>query len=333
MKKRFFICFILLAIVGLPIMSQDRLVPTSPISDASVDGGDILARYNGLMNEFFLLPQQDNNIKYVYLALPSFSSEYALIGDKNENALILTEAKKNLWAHFYKQLSNNKSIIYSADLVDSYKMAVPDSVMNIIAKLSTSAVNTSSYLYKTFGCDGTTYHFEVMGDAAKCWSPYGGRCEELVTIYDKLCSAVKSNNIDSIVTLMPSCRKLACSFMREYPMDIFQLQRTTMTSSNSKTEELEYYISLESYQVAVSWKGNDEDLLKQQCDSFEAEHGDELIWFSRQMTCEQLLDRRLLFEKEDFDGKCFMDLYKEYLANPNAFLHKYNNVEFWDFDF
>ena len=314
-------------------MSQDRLVPTSPISDASVVGGDILARYNGLMNEFFLSPQQDKYIKYVYLALPSFSNEYALIGDKNENALILTEAKKNLWAHFYKQLSNNKSITYSADLVNSYKMIIPDSVMNIITKLATSAVNTSSYLYRTLGCDGTTYHFEVMGDAAKCWSPYGGRCKELVTIYDKLCSAVKSNNLYSIVNLMPTCRKLASSFMREYPMDIFQLQRTTMTSTNSNTGDLEYCISLESYQVAVLWNGDDENLLEKQCDIFEAEHGDELIWFSRQLSCEQLIDRKLLLDYEDLVGKSFTDLYEEYLANPNAFLQKHKNVEFWNFGF
>lgn len=330
MKKRFFMCFILLVLVGLPIMSQDRLVPTSSI-------GDVSKGYYGVLKAFLLHDMPNNGgAKFIFMSRPSFSSEYAMFGKNDGDTLILSKTKTNLYSYLYQLLEKNKdikSIEYNPDFVDTYRMAVPDSVMNIITKLATSAVNTSSYLYRTIGCDGTTYHFEVMGDAAKCWSPYGGRCKELVTIYDKLCFAVKSNNIDSIMTLMPSCRKLASSFMREYPMDLFQLQQTTMTSSNSETGDLEYYISLESYQVAVSWKGNDEYLLKQQCDVFEAEHGDELVWFSRQMTCEQLFDRSLLFKKEDLDCKSFKDLYEEYLANPNAFLHKYNNVEFWNLDF
>lgn len=328
--KRCLFCFFLLVFVGLPIMSQDRLVPTSSIGDASKG-------YYGVLKSFLLHDIPNNGVsKFIFMSRPSFSGEYAMCGVNDGDTLILSKAKSNLFSYLYQLLENNKnikSVEYNPDFVDTYRMAIPDSVMNIITKLAISAVNTSSYLYRTLGCDGTTYHFEVMGDAAKCWSPYGGRCKELVTIYDKLCSAVKNNDFDSIVTLMPSCRKLASSFMREYPMDLFQLQRTTMSSSNSKTGDLEYYISLESYQVAVSWKGNNEDLLKKQCDKFEAEYGDEFIWFSRQMTCEQLLDRRLLFEKEEFEGKSFMDLYEEYLVNPNAFLHKYNNVGFWDLDF
>ena len=176
--------FMLLAIVWFPMVGQNRLVPDVSIDDA---GGDIHGAYMAVVKDHLLHGQLDdwgNYPLFIYMSRPSFTGEYVLTGAREGNVLTLTQAKENLWYHFNDEIESESKIKYSPELVTSYYMQVPDSVMNMLQMLVESAIETSSYLFEKRGYDGTTYCFESARNAAKCWSP-NGRCGELVRIFDQ----------------------------------------------------------------------------------------------------------------------------------------------------
>ena len=252
-KRSFFMCLLLLTL-GFAMTGQNRLVPTTSISRLPMEG-DATAKYNWILLKF-LMQDEIGDYKYpnfIYMTIPAFSSEYVLIGSRDENMLVYTRAKENLYYKYYDKLDKRGKIKYSSELTETYKLQVPDSVMGILAELINSAVMTSSYLFKEYFLDGVEYHFEIRGNAAECCCP-DGRCKELVTIFDKICSAVYNQNLDSINSLMPLCRKMTESFRRDYPVDWNGLSQSEKNTYDSQTEE-SCDVALMSYSMSAwPWK-------------------------------------------------------------------------------
>ena len=236
--------FMLLAIVWFPMVGQNRLVPDVSIDDA---GGDIHGAYMAVVKDHLLHGQLDdwgNYPLFIYMSRPSFTGEYVLTGAREGNVLTLTQAKENLWYHFNDEIESESKIKYSPELVTSYYMQVPDSVMNMLQMLVESAIETSSYLFEKRGYDGTTYCFESARNAAKCWSP-NGRCGELVRIFDQCCRAVMNNELDSITVLMPRCREMTASFRMDYPSDLFAVQQRMVKTVKGLNDPYYYFLLLE----------------------------------------------------------------------------------------
>ena len=326
----------IIAIVWVPMVGQNRLVPAVPIDDAG--GDDPHGAYMAMVKEYLLhYPTGDSGgyPSFFYMSLPAFSSEYALTFTDDGNVLTLTQAKENLWYHFNDEIESESKIKYSPELVTSYYVQVPDSVMDMLQMLVESAIETSSYLFERRGLDGITYHFESSGNAAECWSP-NGRCGDLVKIFDQCCRAVMNNDVDSIIKLMPQCREMTVSFRMDYPSDLFEVQHRMVKEekglvdlANELNNHYHYFLLLESYHVMMVWDGEDEATLQELCDEFKKKHGEDMMEFSRQLTCTHFVDERVCLHPEDFVDKDFNDLYQEFLTDKNRFLkeHKFNGFD------
>ena len=278
------------------------------------------------------LDDWDNYPLFIFSSRPSFTGEYVLTGTPNGNVLTLTQAKENLWYHFYDKIESKSKIKYSPELVTSYYMQVPDSVMDMLQMLVESAIETSSYLFEKRGYDGTTYCFESARNAAKCWSP-NGRCGELVKIFDQCCRAVMNNELDSITVLMPRCREMTASFRMDYPIDLFAVQQRMVGTVKDGLYDLTlddpynyYSLLLESYHVIMEWEGEDEATLQELCDEFKKKHGEDMMAFSRQLTCAHFVDERIFLHPEDFVDKDFNDLYQEFLTDKSRFLQEHKDT-------
>ena len=322
----------IIAIVWVPMVGQNRLVPDVSIDDA---GGDIHGAYMSVVKDYLLHGQLDdwgNYPLFIYSSQPSFTGEYILTATPNGNVLTLTQAKENLWYHFNDEIESESKIKYSPELVTSYYVQVPDSVMNMLQMLVESAIETSSYLFEKRGYDGTTYCFESARNAAKCWSP-NGRCGELVRIFDQCCRAVMNNELDSITVLMPRCREMTASFRMDYPSDLFAVQQRMVKAVKglydlSLDDPYNYYsLFLESYHVMMKWEGEDEATLQELCDEFKKKHGEDMVAFSRQLTCAHFVDERICLHPEDFVDKDFNDLYQEFLTDKSRFLREHGNTK------
>ena len=325
--------FMLLAIVWVPMVGQNRLVPAVPIDNAG--GDDPHGAYMAMVKEYLLhYPTGDSGSypSFFYMSLPAGSSEYALTFTDDGNVLTLTQAKENLWYHFNDEIESESKIKYSPELVTSYYVQVPDSVMDMLQMLVESAIETSSYLFEKRGFDGTTYCFESSGNAAKCWSP-NGRCGELVRIFDQCCRAVMNNELDSITVLMPRCREMTASFRMDYPSDLFAVQQRMEKTeiglidlTNDLNNHYYYFLLLESYHVIMEWEGEDEATLQELCDEFKKKHGEDMMAFSRQLTCAHFIDERIYLHPEDFVDKDFNDLYQEFLTDKSRFLQEHKDT-------
>lgn len=317
--------FMLLAIVWVPMVGQNRLVPDVSIDDA---GGDIHGAYMAVVKDHLLHGQLDdwgNYPLFIYMSRPSFTGEYVLTGAREGNVLTLTQAKENLWYHFNDEIESESKIKYSPELVTSYYVQVPDSVMDMLQMLVESAIETSSYLFEKRGYDGTTYCFESARNAAKCWSP-NGRCGELVRIFDQCCRAVMNNELDSITVLMPRCREMTASFRMDYPIDLFAVQQRMVKTVKGLNDPYYYFLLLESYHVMIEWDGEDEATLQGLCDEFKKKHGEDMMEFSRQLTCVHFVDERICLHPEDFVDKDFNDLYQEFLTDKSRFLQEHKDT-------
>ena len=294
----------IIAIVWVPMVGQNRLVPAVPIDDAG--GDDPHGAYMAMVKEYLLhYPTGDSGgyPSFFYMSLPAGSSEYALTFTDDGNVLTLTQAKENLWYHFrpYDKIESEIKIKYSPELVTSYYVQVPDSVMDMLQMLVESAIETSSYLFEKRGYDGTTYCFESSGIAAECWSP-NGRCGELVRIFDQCCRAVMNNELDSITVLMPRCREMTASFRMDYPIDLFAVQQRMVKAVKglydiTLDDPYNYYsLLLESYHVIMEWEGEDEATLQELCDEFKKKHGEDIDGFA---ACDSIVDdlRLLIYGK------------------------------------
>lgn len=315
-KMRRYCLFLALMLAVMSVMGQSRLVPTAKIEDAVGDG------YMAIVKDYLLHGQLDgygNYPSFIYMARPSFTGEYALTG--NGNVLTCTWAKENLYYANIHNLDNNRKVKYDPAKVNTYQMQVPDSVMQMMETLVESAVETSSYLFRRLGFDGVTYHLEAHGDAAECWSP-NDRCDDLVTLMDQCCAAVVQNRLDSLIALMPQLREMAFSFKQDYPDDLFEL-----VSHNVKTYDMDletwYYQYLSSRNVQIKWEGEDEDSLQRVCDEFEARHGQELMAFSKWLTCRQFVDDRVCLHEEDLQEGGFDALYQQFLTHWEEFLNQH----------
>ena len=318
--------FMLLAIVWVPMVGQNRLVPDVPIDDAG--GDDPHGAYVAMVKEYLLngqLDDWDNYPLFIFSSRPSFTGEYVLTGTRKGNVLTLTQAKENLWYQFNDQLESKLSIEYLPQLVTSFQMQVPDSVMDMLQMLVESAIETSSYLFEKRGYDGTTYCFESSRNAAKCWSP-NGRCGELVRIFDQCCRAVMNNELDSITVLMPRCREMTASFRMDYPSDLFAVQQRMVKTVKGLNDPYYYFLLLESYHVMIEWDGEDEATLQGLCDEFKKKHGEDMMEFSRQLTCVHFVDERICLHPEDFVDKDFNGLYQEFLADKSRFLQEHKDT-------
>lgn len=318
--------FMLLAIVWVPMVGQNRLVPDVPIDDAG--GDDPHGAYVAMVKEYLLngqLDDWDNYPLFIFSSRPSFTGEYVLTGTRKGNVLTLTQAKENLWYQFNDQLESKLSIEYLPQLVTSFQMQVPDSVMDMLQMLVESAIETSSYLFEKRGYDGTTYCFESARNAAKCWSP-NGRCGELVRIFDQCCRAVMNNELDSITVLMPRCREMTASFRMDYPSDLFAVQQRMVKTVKGLNDPYYYFLLLESYHVMIEWDGEDEATLQGLCDEFKKKHGEDMMEFSRQLTCVHFVDERICLHPEDFVDKDFNGLYQEFLADKSRFLQEHKDT-------
>ena len=318
--------FMLLAIVWVPMVGQNRLVPDVPIDDAG--GDDPHGAYMAMVKEYLLngqLDDWDNYPLFIFSSRPSFTGEYVLTGTRKGNVLTLTQAKENLWYQFNDQLESKLSIEYLPQLVTSFQMQVPDSVMDMLQMLVESAIETSSYLFEKRGYDGTTYCFESSRNAAKCWSP-NGRCGELVRIFDQCCRAVMNNELDSITVLMPRCREMTASFRMDYPSDLFAVQQRMVKTVKGLNDPYYYFLLLESYHVIMEWEGENEATLQELCDEFKKKHGEDMVAFSRQLTCAHFVDERICLHPEDFIDKDFNDLYQEFLTDKSRFLREHKNT-------
>ena len=364
MNRKVIKCAIIaiIAIVWVPMVGQNRLVPDVSIDDAG-GGGDDHGAYMAVVKDYLLhgqLDDWDNYPFFIYTSRPSFTGEYVLTGTRKDNVLTLTQAKENLWYYFCDQLESKRSIKYSPKLVTSFQMQVPDSVINMLQLLVKSAVATSSYLFESLGCDGTTYCFESAGKAATCWSP-DGRCGELVRIFDQCCRAVMNNELDSITVLMPRCREMTISFRMDYPSDFFALQQSLETTADyislvtpeddisleTTKDDISlvdtadyislvdtadytspyYYLYLKSNHVMIEWDGADKATLQEACDEFKKKHGEDLMEFSRQLTCAHFVEERICLHPEDFVDKDFNDLYQEFLTDKSRFLQEHRNTK------
>lgn len=324
----------LLAIVWVPTVGQNRLVPAVPIDDA--EGDDPHGAYMAMVKEYLLhYPTGDSGgyPSFFYMSLPAGSSEYALTFTDDGNVLTLTQAKENLWYHFNDEIESESKIKYSPELVTSYYVQVPDSVMDMLQMLVESAIETSSYLFEKRGFDGTTYCFESSGIAAECWSP-NGRCGELVRFFDQCCRAVMNNELDSITVLMPRCREMTASFRMDYPIDLFEVQQRMEGTVKDGLYDLTledpdnyFFLFLESYHVIMEWEGEDKATLQELCDEFKKKHGEDMMAFSRQLTCTHFVDERIFLHPEDFVDKDFNDLYKEFLSDKSRFLQEHKDTK------
>lgn len=318
--------FMLLAIVWVPMVGQNRLVPDVSIDDAG--GDDPHGAYMAVVKDYLLhgqLDDWDNYPLFIFSSCPSFTGEYVLTATPNDNVLTLTQAKENLWYHFNDEIESKSKIKYSPELVTSYYMQVPDSVMDMLQMLVESAIETSSYLFEKRGYDGTTYCFESSRNAAKCWSP-NGRCGELVRIFDQCCRAVMNNELDSITVLMPRCREMTASFRMDYPSDLFAVQQRMVKTVKGLNDPYYYFLLLESYHVIMEWEGENEATLQELCDEFKKKHGEDMVAFSRQLTCAHFVDERICLHPEDFIDKDFNDLYQEFLTDKSRFLREHKDT-------
>lgn len=342
MRIRIVGLIMLLAIVWVPTVGQNRLVPNMSIED--VGDNDPHGTYLSTLREYLLHNHIGDSVSYpsfIYMSRPAFTSEYTLTSTRDGNMLTLTQAKENLWYHFIDEIDSNSKIKYSPELVTSYYMQVPDSVMDMLQMLVESAIETSSFLFDRRGLDGITYHFESSGNAAECWSP-NGRCGELVKIFDQCCRAVMNNDVDSIIKLMPQCREMTLSFRMDYPSDLFEVQQhmvkehvagveddgtliIVLTDDDDLNDSYYCFLSLESYHVVMEWEGEDEATLQELCDEFKKKHGEDMMAFSRQLKCVHFVDERICLHPEDFVDKDFNDLYQEFLTDKNRFLQEHKN--------
>lgn len=303
--QRLLASILLTTIILTTAFAQDRLVPKSPIDDLASP------YYRTLLKRMVLGGEEELACLFYYIVMPSAEtgdSEYVLSADR-ENTLYFAKANHNIYDSMYLRQHDNQDTVNTSDL------HIPDSVMNALNRLMESSVNASSFLFKAFGFDGTSYVFGNSLMAASCWSP-GGRCGQLVTFWDKCCAAVEDENLDSIQALMPLCRNLTISFRKDYPNDFFDLeQRSIDYSSDSK-----YQSTLFSHLVGIEWYGTNAQRLEQQCKEFELAQGEELITFSKYLFIENLVDTKIILKPNADNRIDFESLRKGFKNDPQRFL-------------
>ena len=294
--SRILVCLTLIAFLGSIARAGGRLVPTSPLYERVSEQDQFLLKH--------LLVGGDApwRTQFYYLVRPSFDTEYALSADTAGTL-------------HYAKFDRNRYVTTS-------DLHVPDSIMNALNRLIESSVQASSYLFEQLGFDGTYYTFGTASIAAYCWSPEGGKCLELVRFWDKCCAAVQAQRLDSLQALMPQCRNLTISFRKDFPADIFDIERRDdfVLSKGHNT-------TLCSKYTVIKWPDTTEDSLSVShalSDAFKAKQGDEFIEFSRFLYCEHLVDTYIVLEIDGSNHIDFNALRQEFLNDPEAFVNKYD---------
>ena len=158
--QRLLASILLTTIILTTAFAQDRLVPKSPIDDLASP------YYRTLLKRMVLGGEEELACLFYYIVMPSAEtgdSEYVLSADR-ENTLYFAKANHNIYDSMYLRQHDNQDTVYTSDL------HIPDSVMNALNRLMESSVNASSFLFKAFGFDGTSYVFGNSLMAASCWS-------------------------------------------------------------------------------------------------------------------------------------------------------------------
>lgn len=199
MKRNFLILvFFVCCTLGY---GQNFLVPHSALYD-----GIVPTRSSALEGEYLL------NESNGYIAEYAFGGGHALTHSKN--LLCYTEYEK---VYLHRLLNDTTMDVRYPELLHRYKLEVPDSVVVFISRMIKEACLTSSYLFNSVGCDGVMYYFNPYYETASCWSPHGGRCKDLVEVLSRCGKAVKAGCLDSVLAVVPECRRLIRSFRRDYP--------------------------------------------------------------------------------------------------------------------
>ena len=303
---RILVCLLLIAFLGSTARAGSRLVPKSSslYEDAS--------EHDQFLLKNLLVGGDDwRGTQFYYLAEPSFEDEYALSAD-TAGMLHYTKFDHNR----YMSSQQHTTSMTTCDL------HVPDSIMNALYRLVESSIQASSFLFEQLGLDGTYYTFSTASIAAYCWSPEDGKCLELVRFWDKCCDAVQAQCLDSLRALMPQCRNLTISFRKDFPADIFDIERRDdfVLSNGHNT-------TLCSKYTVIKWPDTTEDSLSLShalSDAFKAKQGDEFIEFSRFLYCEHLVDTYIVLEIDGNNHIDFNALRQEFLNDPEAFVKKYD---------
>ena len=290
-----------------PAMAQNRLTPRASIYDMKSP------YYQFVIKNMIIGDEEKRGALFYYIVCPSFSAEYVLSADF-DNTLQIAKANHNLWGSMFTPQQDSKDTIFISQI------QVPDSVMIALDRLMNSSIESSSYLFKKIGLDGTSYWFGNTLMAASCWGPFGGKCHDLVFFWEQCCAAVEEKSIDSLQVLMPLCRSLTISFRKDYPSDFFEPEKCTFTSGKGTPK---HRIILNSHFVEIEWSGDDSQEKEKLCAEFESVQGVELVNFSKYLFCEHLIDKRVTLKPDNKNHIDFDALRQEFDSDPNQFFENH----------
>ena len=223
--KRIIISLLLVFVWGLMnAHAQSRL---SPISGAVYYGKGELTDYEVEINSL-LLPSY---YRFAYIVMPSFHTEYSLVGTGDGDSLILRKAEIPIWP-----LDEPKKVS-----IKEYKLQVSSYISDSISNLFKSAVLSSSYLSHKDGVDGTTFVFISWPYTAECHSPFDdSNCGKLVALADSICKAVELQD---------------GKFIQDCLKDISQLHLTFKSLYNEKPSEENPYVWDNSENKSTHFQG------------------------------------------------------------------------------
>lgn len=238
MKHSFLICFILFQMILLPATAQERLIPRTPVDllENKTERPDYYSAQRRL-----LIP---NGSTFAYLVSPSFHVEYALTYNQQQQKLVLTRAKQQIYAELMKPFRSKgyKTAAkarrhYERDKkkrerkmrkpqkpvtvpVEQFSLPFPREMADSLGRLLTFAIYNSTLLEEKFTIlDGTHYTF-VKFHGATCHSPRPGtNCGNLVDLMEALCKAVEANDTTSAKALMPKILNIKDTFKALTPSE------------------------------------------------------------------------------------------------------------------
>lgn len=222
-RKLLLTALILIAGLSIGTNAQSRLVPTNRHLDIqSKELRDYRTKFNDL------LLSDIGDYVFAFTVAPSFFGESSCHYDNSTSEFVLKEAKDNIWYYYFGNNSKYQEGYSSEVEINEFRCKVPYDTARHFADLFFTAIFSSSYLsHDNNVLDGVTY--ELLFDrgyySAQFVSPKEGtNCYNLEKILEKLCKAVKENDLGTINALVAQVKELSETFKKLFPEETNDLE-------------------------------------------------------------------------------------------------------------
>lgn len=231
---------ILLTLPTIMITAQDRLTPAKLSNTKD-------SYHIGLRDSLAEIGERKSIDGFaLYIAAPSFTSEYSLMVNCMSHKLIHSKSKENMYLSYYS--SSQRSIEEILEEYDEDELKDLDSddyehirsITRHMPEIKRDTLGVSEKLclalsslidYAVYSAapdtakkdwsivDGTSCFFLSQYQEAKCHSPFKGLCFNLVKLMDKCCEAVSQQDRDATEALLPEIESMTIRFRKLFSND------------------------------------------------------------------------------------------------------------------